>query len=371
MRTYALTHLGDAVLLRDLDSWASRERGATSAVLAHIAEADARRLYLPEGYASMFAYCTGRLHYSEEAAFKRIHAARTARRFPALFEAVADQRLHLSAVVLLAPHLTDETFESLVGAAAHKSKAQIEELLAQRSPRPDLPTRLIAVAPEVCHPAAAGTLALDEQHAPGPVAPDETKHAPGRVAVSTPVTKVTPLSPQRFRLQVTITQATRDKLCRAQELLSHQVPSGDVATVLDRALDALIAQVEKRKLARTSKPRTPRSSDDPRHIPAHVKRAVWQRDQGRCTFVGESGQICGSRKFLEFDHVEPVARGGQPTVAGVRLRCRAHNQLEAERVFGEEFMRAKRESTREYATLTRVVVGVGRDVVGAGRDAGG
>jgi hypothetical protein len=33
-------------------------------------------------------------------------------------------------------------------------------------------------------------------------------------------------------------------------------------------------------------------------------------------------------------------------VDGMRLRCRAHNQYEAERVFGAEFMRRKREKAR-------------------------
>ena len=74
-----------------------------------------------------------------------------------------------------------------------------------------------------------------------------------------------------------------------------------------------------------------------------MKRTVWERDGGRCTFVGESGHRCESRTRLEFDHVEPVATGGHATVKGLRLRCRAHNQYEAERAFGRDFMNAKRE----------------------------
>ena len=133
-------------------------------------------------------------------------------------------------------------------------------------------------------------------------------------------------------------------------MLSHQVPSGDVATVLDRALDALIRQLEKRKFASTTRPqgkRRPTSS--PRHIPAHVKRAVWERDGGQCTFVGESGKRCPSRALLEFDHIDEVARGGRATVGQIRLRCRAHNQYGAECSFGTEFMRHKRQEARRAA----------------------
>jgi hypothetical protein len=70
------------------------------------------------------------------------------------------------------------------------------------------------------------------------------------------------------------------------------------------------------------------------------------RDQGQCTFVSADGTRCGASKFLEFDHVSPVALGGQATVDGMRLRCHAHNQYEAERVFGAGFMAAKRAEAR-------------------------
>jgi 5-methylcytosine-specific restriction endonuclease McrA len=148
-----------------------------------------------------------------------------------------------------------------------------------------------------------------------------------------------------------IGQATHDKLSYVQELLSHQVPLGDVAEVLDRALDLLIRQLEKAKFAATHKPRTSqrRPGEGSRHIPADVKRAVWQRDGGRCTFVSEAGKRCPARALLEFDHIDPVARGGLATVARMRLRCRAHNQYGAECTFGTEFMNRKRWEARAAA----------------------
>ena len=84
-----------------------------------------------------------------------------------------------------------------------------------------------------------------------------------------------------------------------------------------------------------------------RTIPARVKRAVWTRDRGQCTFVGANGHRCNATKFLEFDHADPVARGGEASVATMRLRCRTHNQLEAERALGTGFMRDKREAARQ------------------------
>jgi hypothetical protein len=65
--------------------------------------------------------------------------------------------------------------------------------------------------------------------------------------------------------------------------------------------------------------------------------------------VSESGHRCGARSRLEFDHVTEFARGGEATVAGIRLRCRGHNQYEAERTFGAGFMREKRDAAQSAA----------------------
>jgi 5-methylcytosine-specific restriction endonuclease McrA len=166
---------------------------------------------------------------------------------------------------------------------------------------------------------------------------------------------VAPAPEERFLVRLTIDKATHDKLRHAQALLSHAVPSGDVAEVFGRALDTLIVQLERRKTGATTRPQRlrPRSGRNQRHIPAHVRRAVWERDGGQCTFVSEAGHRCKARRLLEYDHVDPVARGGEATVGRMRLRCRAHNQYEAERVFGAAFMRRKRGEGRTMVAETR------------------
>lgn len=168
-----------------------------------------------------------------------------------------------------------------------------------------------------------------------------------------PPAKLTPLSPERFAVQVTIDRETHALLRRAQELLSHQYQSGDVAKVLHRALEQLVGSLERQKYATTQRPRQPRARmPDSRHVPAHVRRAVRERDGGRCTFMGAGGPRCESRTRLEFDHVTPFARGGTATVDGIRLRCRTHNPYEAERAFGPEFMAAKRGAQPASATTS-------------------
>jgi hypothetical protein len=145
-----------------------------------------------------------------------------------------------------------------------------------------------------------------------------------------------PLALDRFSIKVTVSQATHDKLRRAQALLRHAVPSGDVAEVLDRALDALIEKVDKRRNGTTNKPRNREApAQTSRHIPNHVKRAVVRRDENRCAYVAPDGTRCSATSWLEFDHIIPVAHGGASTVDNVRQCCRAHNQHRARQQFGE------------------------------------
>jgi 5-methylcytosine-specific restriction endonuclease McrA len=166
---------------------------------------------------------------------------------------------------------------------------------------------------------------------------------------------VTPLAPERFALQVTIGRDTHDLLRQAQDLLSHSLPSGNIEQVLHRALEHYVSHLEKRKFAATPAPRAGRRrpTQNPRYIPAHVKRAVRQRDQGQCTFVGDMGHRCRARKFLQFDHEVPVARGGSASLENIRLRCSTHNQHEAERVYGDAFMHEKRRAALQARALRR------------------
>jgi hypothetical protein len=155
MPNYSLTHLGDADLVRQLAALVNRDRATTAMLLAHIAEVDDRGLYRPAGYPSMFAYCVGELRFSEDAAYKRIRAARAGRKFSELFTALAGGRLHLTALSLLAPHFTLENVNGLIEAATHRTKSDLEELIAGRFGVPGSPIsqrpmiRAVAPAPSM------------------------------------------------------------------------------------------------------------------------------------------------------------------------------------------------------------------------------
>jgi hypothetical protein len=509
--------LSDTELVSEARRLAVDEHEATVRLVSLLAVLDERRCYLAEGYGSTFGFCVRVLGLSEYAAFHRIKAARTVRRFPAVLERFASGALTLEAVRLLTPHLTFENHVGLLDAAAGKSKRGIEKLLAVLFPRPDVPAKVRKLparrADAVASADEAGVRAFpppassdvyttgfladaDESQAerregaavaaasrdgePATIACSATSAAPlvlsdGRLVVRNalpneegrlvPLQGVTqvgitlapsssldeavaatlsatppvpavqcarhravvePLAAERYRVQLTISGETHEKLRRAQDLLRHQVPDGDLATLFDRAITLLVSDLERKKCAMVSRPReesksaqrrsgsksiesrapdtAPRGSEhsksklasdaggptskpdadvpaksscdsdespkappesikDPpagvkapptepkrrgasgngkrpataisRHIPSHVKRRVWRRDQGRCGFFGNDGR-CEETGMLEFHHVIPHAVGGEATARTIGLRCRSHNHHEAAIFFGRD-----------------------------------
>jgi hypothetical protein len=187
---------------------------------------------------------------------------------------------------------------------------------------------------------------LASAEAPPPLA--AAPSAPFRLESPRPRASSTPLSPGRFKLEVTLGQEAQSKLEQLRALLRHQNPSGDLASIVERALSELLEREMKRRFAQVEKPKervvgasaaTPSKS---RYIAREVVRAVWARDGGRCAFVSSDGRRCAERGFLELHHHEvPFARAGAHTADNLRLVCRAHNLFFAEKDYGRAFVQRK------------------------------
>ncbi len=395
--------LSDADLLAAVTRLAACEARATADLVASLAEVDLRRLYLEQGFSSLFAYCVQHLHLGESATANRIEAARAGRRFPLILERLREGSLTLTAVRLLAPHLTESNHREVLDAAHHATRSRVEHLVAQLNPKPDvaslirkLPARKMATDVAVVPPQPANrtqffsprtfTMVADMQDVSrqpdSSSVPPHTVEPRTRESVSTtgssaaeavplfaqqasaiaspparsaetvaaavrprPSVLVAPLAPERYKVQMTVGAETYARLRRAQDLLRHTIPSGDVAEIFDQALTVLLERLERRRLAVAKHPRavkreppsgsetSTRAPGRSRHIPADVKRAVWQRDRGRCTYVGANGHVCGETRFLEYHHRRPIGDGGETTIENISLLCKFHNQREGERYF--------------------------------------
>ena len=335
----------DPVIATEARHHSRQESGATAGLLACLAVFDERRAFSDLGFSSMLEYCQRDLALSEDVAKKYLRAARIARDRPVLFDMLADRRLSVSAVLTLGPWLESGTHDDLIAAAVGRSREEIEWLIASRCPQPEM----LSLESGACAVTTSdASLQVSLEGAPGPACPSTALESPSSLVPLLPAATLKPLSADHVALTVTMTRATREKIRRAQELLGHTVAPEAIADVLDRALDQLIVALEKRKHGLHRKPRGVRAkvSHRARHISADVRAAVYKRDGGVCTFVGDGGQRCACRHALEYDHIIAVADGGQSTVVNLRLLCPAHNQLEAERRFGKGFIAQQRAASK-------------------------
>jgi hypothetical protein len=337
--------LSDTELTVRVDALAQSERDCGVELIASLEEFDRRQLYLPAGYRSLYMYCTQRLRMGEGAAYARIEAARAARRFPVVLERLADGSITLATIGLVARHLTAANHLSLLEETRHRTKRDVERIVAGLRPKPDVPTKIRRM-PAISQQEEVAARA----HGLGDSTPGPAFALVQPLSSTAPVAfrpALAPLTSDRFKLQITIDLATHDTLREVQDLMRHTVPNGDPAIIVSRALKLLRDELLRSKAAQVRRPKSvarqgvaivqPRDSDDvpprSRHVPAEVQRAVWARDGGRCSFIGTDGR-CAERGSLEFHHVEPFASGGPSTETNIELRCRAHNAHEAQLAFG-------------------------------------
>lgn len=289
--------LSDEDLQASLGTVVGTGRKLTALILAHLGEVEERRLHLLSGYDSMFAYCTRRLAMSEDEACRRIEVARLARCFPLLFERLASGAVSLSVVALLKHHLSEANHAALLAAVAGKTVGQAREVLAKWFPRPDAPASirklperagatkadasvsldgaspLFGRAADAREPPSLATSVRDVPTGPfrtlpaSEVAPSAQPEAltppppPSRAPrAARAAVALEPLSPGRFKVTFTADAELKRKLDLARDLLRHALPQGDLASIIGRAIDMLIEETERRRFAKTSKPRVQRQT---------------------------------------------------------------------------------------------------------------
>ncbi|HTU59410.1 MAG TPA: HNH endonuclease signature motif containing protein, partial [Polyangiales bacterium] len=325
------------------------------------------------------------LRMSEAQAYLRIGAARVARCYPLALEMLLEGALNLSTVKLLAPQLTAENHVTLLEQARGKTKREVELLIAEIAPKPDVPTRIrklparaaressaqaeleMSASPDVQETRASSAMVA---HAATAIVPANTE--PVATAVVAPRASCVALSPGRYKLELTVDQSLFDQMMTLKHLLSHRVPGGDLGVVLGLAIKEFSERLRKQRFAELSKPASraratvsqteaPEETTQPgdgnkfrankvnrwsRYVPRAVVREVFARDGAQCTFVSADGQRCDEREMLELDHMKAFAFGGGPTPDNLRVVCRSHNGYFATQDFGAAHMRMMRARAR-------------------------
>jgi 5-methylcytosine-specific restriction endonuclease McrA len=350
MQISQLNQLSNHEVIVHTKNIVAKERGITVHFLRYLGELDARKLHEEAGYPSLFKYLTGELGFSESAAAKRSAAARAARKYPLIYDLIAKGETHLAAVYQLSRHLTAENAERILLACRGKSRDEVEVYLVTTF---------------------AKSTAVKRDHvkilAPFVKAPDQPRQAfdfGEMPVVNATETSASERSPSTFpgkvaaaaaaRISVTLDEEAYADLQCAKEVSGHSelgevigkalkaylakkdpLRRPAVKTKVEKAVKIVKAVKEKREQVTSPKYEAPLKR---KAAPRAIQRAVQWRDEGRCTFVSENGKRCGSRMYLELDHILPVAKGGETKIENLRLLCRVHNGLMARRHLGKEFM---------------------------------
>ncbi|HEY8944140.1 MAG TPA: hypothetical protein VIM73_07755, partial [Polyangiaceae bacterium] len=270
---YAVEHLSDTELIAGTRGLVARSNQHLARLLAHLAEVEARGIHRARACASLTSYCVYELRLSEDTAFRYSRAARCARDFPAVLESLAAGELHLTGLLLLGPHLTEENHRAVLKVAKHRSKREITRLVRQLDPLPAVPARI-----EPLGPAPAGTSANNASweaynHALNPFrelppeqCPNNWSHLGEDSAAEGTQThepaeqsgapeRASSLPVQRYAVQFTACQEYVALVESARDLLSHAVPDRSLAEVHLRAMRLLVAELEKRKFGVSGEPR--------------------------------------------------------------------------------------------------------------------
>jgi hypothetical protein len=372
-----------------------REHHALGEFLVALADFDRRRVWVELGHASLFSYLRRELHLSAGAAQYRKMAAELVQRFPQVEVALRDGRLCLSSVIELAKVITPENASDLLPRFFGLSSRDAAFVAASIRPVENHPMREFIVAPLRSGAASEAPETTSAVHAGSfPFRAPETalgnaaegaspigSAAPRPEVVAAARPRVKPLDAERARVHMTVSRSLLEKLEAARAALSHSHPGASADQIFEVGLDLILERQAKRRgvvknprkkadpkattappapapapatataTATASAPATPTvaaavtSTATPppprartRYIPADVRRAVWERDGGRCQFRLPSGEVCGSDHQPEFHHLDAFARGGEATVEKLEIRCKPHNDVEARRVFGDAWM---------------------------------
>jgi hypothetical protein len=279
-------HLCNKDVLKGVREIHSLERKVQAEYIAYLVEIERRELHLELGYSSMFRFVVEELGHSESEALKRIQIARVAARFPKMFDLISENKMSLSALCLLCPHLDHANFDSLTMECSGKTVRKVEEILAT--------------------------------------------HFPDRK--SDKKDSVKSVSEDDVLVQFHADKEFTELLEKAKARLSHKYPKAKLSDIFGEALRLLVEEKQPK-----SKREVAVQADAPhsRYIPQGILAEVWTRDNGKCCFVSPiTEKRCNETKWLEIDHVRPFALGGTSRdPENLRLVCRNHNQFFARKTF--------------------------------------
>ena len=307
----------DSQLLTQIKNLATTERKITLEILHFLKELDRRRLHCGLGYSSLFTFCVKELHYSESQAYRRIQAMRALSEIPEIESKIEKGKLSIATVSQVQSFFQNQTKVQKEGIRPGV-KIDVLKLVEGKSKR-EVEKILTSIAPQTI-----------------------------------PQDKVRILDGNHSEIRFVANERLLEKLRRIRDLMSHQEGMNTYAELFEKMADLALDKIDPERKAmrlnsnitktgtqlgaKTSVGRTD-SPNSKQAIPAAVRREVWKKSGGRCSFIDpDSKRRCDSTRYLELDHQVPRAHGGGNELENLRLYCRNHNVYAAVQVFGERKM---------------------------------
>jgi hypothetical protein len=316
-----LQEAGNKKLLEDLTCLNNRERKLKVRILLYLREVDRRKLYLEEGYSSMFDFCMRYLRYPESTAVRRIKAERALGRSKRIISMLLSGEMTVTGLSkiesICRPGNTDQVLEQAAGCSCR----ELDLLRARHCPEEPKPEKVKPVFVKT-----RLEIKMKESNKSGR---KFTANAGGDDS----------FIEQKYRLEFMVGAGTMEKINRAKSLLSTRYPKG---VKLEKMFDILLDNYLDRKDPERREAERGIKIDKScrtRHIPQKVKDLVYRRDGGRCSYVSKRGRRCNCTWNLQYDHIVPYGKGGDNSPGNLRLLCARHNRLMAEREYGRDKIR--------------------------------
>jgi 5-methylcytosine-specific restriction endonuclease McrA len=331
-----LSTLTDTELLSNTQTLRLKEKKILLELLLHIQEIDERKLYRDSGYSSLFVYLTDKLSYSAGAACRRMQLARGIKKYPEVYAALEAGNLTFYGAVLIVKCTEIEDINELIARCAGKSGKEIEVLTAPRS------------APSVSKKESIRPVRVSKKSYLKAKTDLEPSLFDGGSMGDQKLNTTTVEVPLEKELCYDVTHQVDEEFMELYLEIKALVGGRDMKSVLKKVMKEYVVQKspkerqkrrEQRKAKRTAvalekAPKAKRS----RYIPIEMRDLVFLGDEGRCTYVSEDGTRCACKEGLEVDHISPFALHGEHELSNLRLLCKTHNLLEAERVFGRVYI---------------------------------
>jgi len=342
----SLKTLSDKELLIRVSKLVKQEHHLTLEILPHLLEVEKRDLHLKAGYSSLYKYCVDSLGFSESTAVRRIRAARCARQFPEVFRLLEQRKIKIVDAANIKSVISQDNKKALLAEVAGKTQKQIEEVVAMYGrPRVVPETVRVVKVPRALAASATSKGARGQRTGEWQ---EIYRHNDGQNSCSSGGERPDKEYEKKFHYSFTVSEELNAKIQKCKALLSGKYPTGvGQDTLLEELTEMFLDRKDPERRSKRrgeqkkqNKPKQTAQEECSRYIGPATRDAVYNRDGGRCTYVGSNGKRCRSRWDLEIHHDEiPFAMGGDHNISNLRLLCAAHNKLLANLVYGRRHMK--------------------------------